>query len=93
MEEVKTITFAKPVQLGPASYDHVDLREPTVGELEQAYASASNAITATVTLISAVGQIPPEVVRKLSQRDFRECDAFLSAFATCPLTGSTPSQT
>ncbi len=91
----KTIKLRKCISLGSGdkavSYDHLDLREPTAGELAKAMKSGAD-IDAVISLISIVAQVPRGAVEKLCQRDLEEASDFLSSFsAAAPTTGETSS--
>lgn len=91
MDEI-TIPLRKPVKLGDMSYDKLDLREPTAGELEKA-SSAATSVGVVINLISAVAKVPRRVVEGLSQRDLKEASDFLDGFnKDDPTTGETSSQ-
>jgi hypothetical protein len=97
MEDTKTITLIKAVQLGdPAKggilYDHIDLSEPTAGQLEKA-SRADTPIGVAVSLIALNGGIPRAAVERFCQRDMQQCHDFLESFQQpAPATGSTSSQ-
>lgn len=91
MELETTITLRKPVTLGDQTYDKLELREPTAGELEKAAAAGSN-MSVAISLIAAVAKVPRRVVEGLCQRDMREAGSFLEQFNSVDLTtGATPS--
>ena len=91
MDETITIALRKPVSLGEGakaiSYDHLDLREPTAGELARADAAGSN-VAMVIALISLVSGTPKSAVEKLCQRDFQEAADFFGHFA--PASSRTP---
>lgn len=84
-DETKTLTLRKPIMIGSAdkgiTYDHLDLREPTAGELSKALKAGSN-VDVAITLISLIAKVPRSVVEGLCQRDFEEASDFLSSFAS-----------
>lgn len=86
-----TITLRKPVKLGEMTYEKLDLREPTAGELEKASTAATN-MGVVINLISIVGKVPRKVAEGLSQRDLKEAGDFLDSFnEPSPATGETES--
>jgi hypothetical protein len=93
--EEKTITLRKPLAIGTGekavTFETVDLREPTAGELDQASRSPSQ-VGMVISLISLVAKVPRKAVESMSQRDLKECSDFLASFADNGLTtGETPS--
>jgi hypothetical protein len=81
--EEKTIKLRKPVTIGSGdasvTYDSLNLREPTAGELDKAMAASTN-IGIGIMLIHLIAQIPKMAVEKLSQRDFTEANEYLGGF-------------
>jgi hypothetical protein len=75
----KTLTLRKPVSLGSLTCDHLDLREPTAGEMEKASMAGSNAAV-SIALIAAVSKQPLAIIRALCQRDFVEAADYLAGF-------------
>ena len=93
--EEKTITLRKPLSIGSGekaiTFETIDLREPTAGELDQASRSPSQ-VGMVISLISLVAKIPRKAVEGMSQRDLKDCSDFLGSFAGNDLTtGETPS--
>ncbi|MBB4863353.1 hypothetical protein HNP46_002200 [Pseudomonas nitritireducens] len=84
MQDTLIITFSKPISLGKGDdaqvYETVELREPTAGELEKA-SRADTSIGIAINLIGLIGKIPRSVVEKMSQRDLRQANEFLSGFS------------
>ena len=84
MDETITVALRKPVQIGEGakaiSYDHIDLREPTAGELARADTAGGN-VAMVIALISLVSGTPKSAVEKLCQRDFQEAADFFGQFA------------
>ena len=74
-----TVTFKSPALVGSATYDHVDLREPTVGEMDEAL-SKPTSVKQVVSLISKVGGIPEAAVRSLKVTDYNLCRDYLMGF-------------
>lgn len=91
MELEKTVTLRKPVKLGDMTYDKLDLREPTAGELEKASGATSD-LGVVINLISIVAKVPRRVAEGLSQRDLQEASNFFVQFGDFPATGETSSQ-
>jgi hypothetical protein len=78
-DEEKTITFRKPIELGPLTYTEIVLREPVAGELEKA-GRAGSRVGETINLIVEIAKIPRKVVEKLPQRELLEAADFFGTF-------------
>lgn len=92
IETEKILTLRKPVTTGGKTYETLELREPTAGELEQASKAATN-LGVVITLIAIVAKVPRIAVEALCQRDLREAGDFLDSFSKEePPTGETSSQ-
>ncbi len=76
----KLVQLRTPVILGDVTYDALELREPTAGELEKA-AQATTNFGVVINLISVVAKVPRKVVESLCQRDFKEAGSFLDSFS------------
>jgi len=93
MDLEKTIPLRKPVEFAGKTYDTLELREPTAGELEKASTATTN-MGVVINLISAVAKVPRKVVESLCQRDLKEAGDFLEAFSESDqTTGETSSPT
>jgi Phage tail assembly chaperone proteins, E, or 41 or 14 len=80
MELEKTIQLRKPVEFAGKTYETLDLREPTAGELEKA-ATATTNMGVVINLIQLVAKVPRKVIEGLCQRDLKEAGDFLEAFS------------
>ncbi len=90
MDDEKSISLRKPVELGGVKYEALALREPTAGELAKATATSTNDVAVAIALISLVAKVPRGVVESLGQRDFQEASDFLGSFTVAgPTTGET----
>jgi len=82
-QEELTLTLSKPVTIGSGeaamTYDQLDLREPTAGELEKA-SRADTSIGVAINLIQLIAKVPRSVVERLCQRDLARANAFLESF-------------
>jgi hypothetical protein len=85
--EEQRIEFRKTITIGKGesavSYTHVDLREPTAGELEKAQ-RADTPIGAVITLVAAIGEVPRLVAEKMTGRDINAANKYLSGFQDGP---------
>jgi hypothetical protein len=83
-EEEITITLIKPVVLGKGAdaitYEKLELREPTAGEIEKAQRADTSA-GAAITMISLIAGIPRTVVEKICKRDLVKANTFLEGFS------------
>lgn len=79
IEEQKTITLRKPVTLGEVTYDKLELREPTAGEMSIAQ-KAGGGVDLTMSLIQQIARMPKKAVESLGARDLTEADAYLAGF-------------
>ena len=77
-EDTLTVTFRKPFDDKGVTYEKVDLREPTAGELAQTDGLEGYAID--VRIISVVGGMPESAVRQIPARDFLTATRFLGGF-------------
>ena len=88
VQDEKTIVLRKPVTLGGVTYEKLDLREPTAGELAKATKAGGN-VDVAIALISLIAKVPRGAVEGLSQRDLQEASDFLGSFTLAgPETGA-----
>ncbi|PHM22909.1 phage tail assembly protein [Xenorhabdus budapestensis] len=84
MEKTKVIQLSKPIESngGKEVYPEIHLREPCLIEVEQFYEmdKKSNPLAAMRLLIALVSSVPETVLKKMAISDFRQCEAFLTAF-------------
>jgi hypothetical protein len=89
VEDTKTIELAVPVEFGNTTYDKLELREPTVGEVTKAF-DGKTGMAAGALLLSLVTGIPRGGIEKLPMRVFVEASDFLGHFtAGSPTTSET----
>lgn len=90
MEETKTITLRKAVQLGQQTIATLELREPTAAEivLAQKEGALNGDMASNIVLIAAVSGVPKPAVEKMGIRDVEEASRFLAGFMRPPATGS-----
>jgi len=81
--EEKILKLRKPISIGKGddalTYDSLNLREPTAGELDKAMSASTN-IGIGIMLIHLVAGVPKLAVEKLCQRDFTEANEYLGGF-------------
>ena len=77
-----TITLRKPITFPPGPngerYDHLTLREPTVGHLMQV--AAYSGVEESVRLIFHVSGMPIGAVQMMGVRDLKKAERFLTGF-------------
>lgn len=88
-EDTMTVVLRKPIVNGAKEvFDQLELREPTIGEL-QAATKLKDDFAQEIYLISAMTGISVNVVGKISLRDFQKCAKYFGSFL--PDTTVTPS--
>ncbi|WP_392563202.1 phage tail assembly protein (plasmid) [Orbus sturtevantii] len=84
-ESTKVITLITPIANNDNSlkYESVQLREPTILEMENYYndiKSNNNHLSAVKKMVSLMSAIPMEITNKLKWRDFKNCESYLMGF-------------
>lgn len=76
------LTLRKPVKFGEESYTELNLREPTMGEIEKFTKSLSkwDPLTAMNFFIASVAGIPKPVIDLIGGRDGKKAREYLSSF-------------
>jgi hypothetical protein len=81
------LEFRKPIVIGKdegaVTYTHVELREPTAGELEKGQ-RADTPVGSVINLVAEIGKIPRLVAEKMSGRDINRASEYLSSFRDGP---------
>jgi hypothetical protein len=88
--ETLTLTLRKPVQIKGDSmvYSALELREPTVDELDRCLKAGDTHYATNAALISFVASIPLQAVRNMGKRDYEEAVEYLQGFSSDgPTTG------
>ncbi|MGI4849556.1 MAG: phage tail assembly protein [Janthinobacterium lividum] len=80
MENEKTITLRKPIELGGMTYAEITLREPVAKELSVA-TKVGNEVDMTMSLIAQIAKMPMKAVEQLCQRDLAEASECLAGFS------------
>jgi hypothetical protein len=80
--DTKNIKLRKSVQIKGDSvvYDSLDLREPTVDELDRCLKAGDSAYATNAALISFVSGVPLAAIRNLGKRDYEEAADYLQGF-------------
>lgn len=86
MDDTKFLTLRTPITLkgDTKTYDSIELREPSVDELDRSAQVDGSQYAANAALISMVAGVPLAVARQLRKRDYEEAVAFLSGFTYVP---------
>ena len=74
------LIFAKPIEIGSVVYTHVQLSEPSGEQLEKL--SGSTGWQNLFELIELNGSVPPQVPRKMKQRDLERAADFFAGFSS-----------
>lgn len=69
-----------PVTVGGQTLTSLNLREPTVGELDRAQSKAATQMGVVILLITLIAGVSEAEVRKLGQRDWNAVNAYLEGF-------------
>lgn len=88
--ETLALKLRKPIQIkgDTESYTVLELREPTVDELDRCVKAGDTAYATNAALISFVTGIPVQVIRNLGKRDYEEAVEYMQGFTTDgPTTG------
>ena len=79
MSETKNFPLLKPVTFEGKTYESIELREATAGEMEHAE-KLSDKYGFTVVLISKVADIPVGAVDLMGQRDTEAAEEYIQSF-------------
>jgi hypothetical protein len=84
--EQKLLRLRKPITLkgDTVTYDTLELREPTVDELDRSVRTEGSGYASNAALIAMVAGVPLAVVRKIGKTDYEEATAYLSGFSWTP---------
>ncbi|MGU7784881.1 phage tail assembly protein [Burkholderia sp. PU8-34] len=80
--ETLTLTLRKAVQIkgDSISYTTLELREPTVDELDRSLKAGDTSYATNAALISFITGVPIKAVRDLGKRDYEEAVTYLQGF-------------
>jgi len=84
------LTLRKAIQIkgDSVSYGTLELREPTVDELDRCLKAGDSSYATNAALISFVSGVPVQAIRNLGKRDYEEAVAYLQGFTSDgPTTG------
>jgi len=87
LPDKETITLSQPVSVGKEhmEFHEITLKEPTLDEVDNFYQEREkhkSALAGMGLLISLVSGVPRPAVRKLSYRDYKRCEVWLTRFLT-----------
>jgi hypothetical protein len=75
--DTMTLTLRKPIVFGPNTYDKIELREPTAGEMQKA---TGDGVESNIRLIALITGIDRPAIERMGARDFHEAVKFLAGF-------------
>lgn len=80
--ETFTLILKKAIQIkgDSVSYTQLELREPTVDELDRSLKAGETSYATNAALISFISGIPVQAVRNLGKRDYEEAVTYLQGF-------------
>ncbi|MCA8045475.1 MULTISPECIES: phage tail assembly protein [Burkholderia cepacia complex] len=80
--ETLTLVLRKPIQMkgDTVAYSQLELREPTVDELDRSLKAGDTSLANNAALIAFITGIPVQAVRNLGKRDFEEAVTYLQGF-------------
>lgn len=80
--DTKTISLRKPITLkgDTVTTSSLDLREPTVDELDRCAMVGETGYASNAALIAFVAGVPLPVARALGKRDYEEAVQYLTGF-------------
>lgn len=86
--ETLTLTLRKSVQIkgDSVAYSTLELREPTVDELDRCLKAGDSSYATNAALISFVSGVPVQAIRNLGKRDYEEAVEYLQGFTSDGLT-------
>lgn len=82
MSKVITVELSEPLSANGKEYHTLDIRKPTVGDLEEATeaSSGSSEIALIRELVGVLANVPPNTLKKLSIDDFAEVSKAINPF-------------
>lgn len=80
--ETLTLELRKPIQMkgDTVAYSQLELREPTVDELDRSLKAGETSYATNSALIAFITGIPVQAVRMLGKRDYEEAVTYLQGF-------------
>lgn len=78
MPETMTLTLAKPVTFAGQTYETLNLREPTAGEVAQF--DKLERVESDILAVSLVAGVPKGAAEKIGARDFMTAARFIGGF-------------
>jgi len=76
----KSIELRKPIKLGDIKYDTLELREPTLGEMDKAAKAAGSRFGSDIELLSLITNIPTLGIKQIGVSEYNEALKFISVF-------------
>ncbi|MBQ0955990.1 phage tail assembly protein [Serratia symbiotica] len=84
LDKKKTIVLSKALTMGDVRYEHLDLKEPVLAEVEQFYdiQRAKNSMAAMKLLIALNTGVTEKALGSMAFTDYRQCEDYLMSFLT-----------
>ncbi|HEO8935960.1 TPA: phage tail assembly protein [Serratia marcescens] len=84
LDKTKTIVLCQALTVGDTRYEHLDLKEPALAEVEQFYdiQRAKNSMAAMKLLIALNAGVTEKALGAMAFTDYRKCEDFLMSFLT-----------
>ncbi|WP_199639603.1 phage tail assembly protein [Serratia sp. PAMC26656] len=84
LDKTKTIVLSHALTVADTRYEHLDLKEPALAEVEQFYdiQSAKNSMAAMKLLIALNSGVTEKALGAMAFTDYRKCEGFLMSFLT-----------
>lgn len=84
LEKTKVIPLSKNLKMGDVIYEHIDLKEPCLSDVEEFYSiqEAKNTMAAMKLLIALVSGISERTLSPMAYTDYLRCEDYLVGFLT-----------
>ncbi|MEN4910775.1 phage tail assembly protein [Erwinia amylovora] len=84
LEKTKTVHLSKKLQMAEMIYEHIDLKEPSLSDVEQFYSTqrSKDAMAAMKLLIALVSGVSERALSAMAYTDYRCCEDYLMGFLT-----------
>jgi hypothetical protein len=80
MEPTKTITLREPIKFGDKTYETIDLKEPTAGQIDKAQRITTSPAASNIELIAQVSGLSARVIEKVPATEYNEASEYLAFF-------------
>jgi len=84
LEKNKTIPLCKALESANVRYEHLDLKEPALAEVEQFYEMqrSKNGMAAMKLLLALNTGVTEKTLSGMAYTDYKKCEDFLMSFLT-----------